>query len=438
VRADQEQRILVPAPEAIWPGCLNNLITNIRVPLPWAPMVQIARSEWRVAKGSQDISLTVILCAMWHWGGLVRQWSRLFFMLLGVGLAWEYQTHRTAALFVATIGAFIATVWFGLPRRQPGPDEVVYAAADLRREVKRIWEGRRVLLLNRAGDMNVSFDRVADFEDDGVQCPWQAGAIADIYDKYRDIPGGRLMILGAPGSGKTLLAITLVLEMITRGEQHAPSPSVPVPISVSGWDGVQDLGPWLVDRLVEGFRLSRAMAAELVERDYLLPVLDGLDETEPSPRDDNSISRMILEKLRNSPGANMGARPRPIVMTCRSDFYLDVNGRERLGNCVVVEARDIDRDAIDAYLRQQFKSDPAHSPFRSKLFANAISQPDNCLVTTLGRPVVPNVDILPPTYTGGWPRWPPRTETLVRWLLGCVPRTSGCWAGSTERAASIR
>jgi len=243
-------------------------------------------------------------------------------LLLGAGLALEYRTHQTAALFVATIGSFIATVWIGLPSRKPKTAEVADAAAHLRHEVRRIWEDRRALLLNEGNGVDVGFGRVPGLEEGNVDCSWETGSISTIYDRYRSIPGRRLLITGEPGSGKTLMAISLVLEMITQGEQLPLTASVPVPISVSGWNGKQDLGPWLVDRLVESFRLSRVMARELVDGNYLLPVLDGLDESDDDLHSESSVSHMILEKLRSSPGANFGTRPRPIVMTCRSDFYL--------------------------------------------------------------------------------------------------------------------
>jgi hypothetical protein len=328
----------------------------------------------------------VILCTVWYWGGLVRQWSRLFVVLFGIGLGLEYRGHQMAAVFIATIGGFIVTVLIGLPSRKPTPEQIAAAAAHLRHEVRRIWEDRRVLLLNEADGVDVGFDRITDLESGGAECPWHDGSTSSIYARYRSIPAGRLIILGPPGSGKTLLAITLVLEMITQGEQLPPGPSVPVPISVSGWDGQQDLGPWLVDRLVEGFRISRAVAVGLVEADYLLPVLDGLDETGTSPRDAGSVPRMILRKLRKSPGANLGVSPRPIVMTCRSDFYQEVQAPDRLRSAVVVEARDVGRAAIEAYLRLQFRSFPERSPFTSALFTAAIERPDSCLVTTLRRP----------------------------------------------------
>jgi len=263
---------------------------------------------------------------------------------------------------------------------------VATAAALLRREVRRVWEDRRVLLLNESHGIDVEFGRVADLEEGRVECHWEEGSASTIYERYQSIPARRMVILGKAGSGKTLMAIDLVLEMLTRGDRLPPAASVPVPISISGWNGEQDLGPWLVDRLVEEFRLSRIMARELVDGDYLLPVLDGLDETDPNPRGKDAVSGKILEKLKSSPGANFGTRPRPIVMTCRLDFYEAVRARDRVRDSVVIEAHDVKPDAIRAYLQMQFKFDPAHDPLRSRPFTAAMSNRDSCLVRTLGRP----------------------------------------------------
>lgn len=63
--------------------------------------------------------------------------------------------------------------------------------------------------------------------------------------------------------------------------RHAGDPAagkLPVPVSVAGWDGADDLATWLARRLKEEWHLAPAIGRTLVRRQLILPVLDGLDE----------------------------------------------------------------------------------------------------------------------------------------------------------------
>lgn len=105
-------------------------------------------------------------------------------------------------------------------------------------------------------------------------------ALPEIVAYYRDTSPRRLVITGADGAGKTVLALELLLALI---EERTEADPVPVRISLSQWDtDRQDLRQLLEQRLVEAYDWSPEMAAGLVFHNMVLPVLDGLDEMDPT------------------------------------------------------------------------------------------------------------------------------------------------------------
>jgi DNA polymerase III delta prime subunit len=107
--------------------------------------------------------------------------------------------------------------------------------------------------------------------------------ILEVYD--RPSIKGSLLILGTPGAGKTTTLLSLAKQLIGRElanlQQRSSKTVIPLIFELSTWrDDQQSIGDWLVAQLYENYggdRKSRVYETWL-EKQVLLPLLDGLDE----------------------------------------------------------------------------------------------------------------------------------------------------------------
>ncbi|TCO43789.1 helix-turn-helix domain-containing protein [Actinocrispum wychmicini] len=138
------------------------------------------------------------------------------------------------------------------------------------------------------------------------------GQLDQVADVYRRIPSGRLVVLGRAGSGKTVLAVRFVLDLLTRRNRIDP---VPVVFSLGSWrpDAIL-LRDWLIGQLVRDYPglaaagpVGSTVAAALIESGRILPVLDGFDE--------------IAVGLRGVALEALNATPMPLLLTSRPDEY---------------------------------------------------------------------------------------------------------------------
>lgn len=167
--------------------------------------------------------------------------------------------------------------------------------------------------------------------------------VTRVVEVYRKIVSGRMVVLGRAGSGKSVLAIRFVLDLLDA----EPVPRrVPVLFSFGSWDpSAVELGDWLADQLLRDHpHLARRtpggspLAAALVEAELILPVLDGFDEIAPGLRED------ALKAL------NETAYPL-LVTSRREQFAAAVEAAHAsLAGAAGVELEDLTVDDLAAYL----------------------------------------------------------------------------------------
>lgn len=168
------------------------------------------------------------------------------------------------------------------------------------------------------------------------------GRLDEVVDVYRRIPSGRLVVLGRPGSGKSILTTRFVLDHITSRTRTDP---VPVIFSIGAWDPTAiTFRDWLTAQLIRDHPGlagpapgGPSLAAALVEAGRVLPVLDGFDEIA------GGLHRPALEAL--------NATTLPLLLTSRpAEYATAVSETDVLTSAAAVELTDLTLDDLADYL----------------------------------------------------------------------------------------
>jgi hypothetical protein len=205
------------------------------------------------------------------------------------------------------------------------------------------------------------------------------GSLNELADKFLTLPHRRLVVLGKPGAGKTVLAMLLTLELLRRRQSGEP---VPLLLGLSSWDPTAEhLHVWIARRLGQDYPALRdpafgpGLPRQLAASEWVLPILDGLDEL-PEPLQ----VRAIRELDRASGG-------RPLVVTCRSQEYEKAArvGGEVLAGAAVVELEPIAPAEAVAFLRAT--TGPAAERW-DQVAAHLRAEPGGALAAALSTPLI--------------------------------------------------
>ncbi|WP_328399510.1 NACHT domain-containing protein [Streptomyces sp. NBC_00390] len=199
----------------------------------------------------------------------------------------------------------------------------------LAREVKRQEEQARRRLLGgsiRSIDVSFAFEPAPAHNAEGAA---PHGILGEVADYYRALRPGRLVITGAPGAGKTVLALHLMMRLL---EERRPGEAVAVRMTLSGFDPTrQTLEKWITERLVRDYPLGTREARLLMAARLVLPILDGLDEMDEEDFLGHPTSAAAARATAALHAMNAyldGTALGQLVVTCRSAPYSVLEAEE--------------------------------------------------------------------------------------------------------------
>jgi hypothetical protein len=169
----------------------------------------------------------------------------------------------------------------------------------------------------------------------------------------------RLLLVGEPGSGKTMAAYSLI-EYLDKAEGDERTPLL---VNLSAWEAQDDFEVFLVDYLCSpvGYQVrERAIASAFIGSDRYALVLDGLDEIPAGLRP--QFSERLDEFVRGLPG-EVG-----VVVTCRTQEYEQLLAAHftGLGLVQAVEILPLTREQLDSALTELAKFDKDWGAFLSQ------------------------------------------------------------------------
>ena len=186
------------------------------------------------------------------------------------------------------------------------------------------------------------------------RAPAPGARLIDIFDRL----DRALLILGAPGAGKTTQLLILARDLLQRAAGDSEHP-IPVVFPLSSWAERQpSLSEWLVEALSEQYGVPLKLGQAWVEADQILPLLDGLDEV---AQKDRAACAEAINAFRQEHGLL------PLVVCSRLTDYEVLGVPLQLQGALVV--RPLTYEQVDGYFekvgqplaaaREVLRDDPA-------------------------------------------------------------------------------
>lgn len=160
-----------------------------------------------------------------------------------------------------------------------------------------------------------------------------------ILDTFDDA-GQALLILGAPGAGKTTTLLELARQLLDRA---AADPFLPIPVvfNLSSWSERQpSLDDWLVEELNAKYLIPHKIGRAWIETDQILLLLDGLDEMR---QDAQATCGAAVNQFRRKRGLT------PIAVCCRAEEYELLPEPLELNNALLLQP--LEDEQVSDYIR---------------------------------------------------------------------------------------
>lgn len=289
----------------------------------------------------------------------------------------------SAAIGAASLLVSAASLYLSVRAMRPPLPTTAEAADRLARQVTERERTARHQLLgdnDKLIDITFGFRPASTHPAIGAR---RSPSLSKVVDYYHRSPH-RMVITGAPGAGKTVMAVELILDLLAARDTGQ---AVPVRISAASLDtdleAADAVEQWLRRHLVEVYQLPQATAHALVHDRLIIPVIDGLDEmdTGEKPAYDSRASRVLraINTYQDQYARAKGA----VVLTCRTAQYQALEGLQVGAH----DAARVDIAPVGHRLAQKFVEARAVDPAQwNKVLTTIRRNPDESLARSLSTP----------------------------------------------------
>ena len=305
-------------------------------------------------------------------------------------LAWRTWSHTSAGTFdpvnavigVASLAVSIAAFSLAARAQRAADTDVIAVAAQLAVAVEREeTDARRQLLSGYDRTINVRFGFKPALGH-GAAGAGGSGTLERVVAYYRKLQPRRMVITGAAGSGKTVLAVELMLGLLKDRAADAP---VPVRMSAASLDTSRPdrsaVADWMVAHLRQAYKMPEAAAGQLVAARMVLPVLDGLDEMDAVEAP--GYASRAGQAIRACNAYLDGQHKAAMVLTCRIGQYEALEyAREWVHDAARIQLRPVTVPAADRFLAARVTDQSRWQPVLSRMkqpgnppLARALSTP---------------------------------------------------------------
>jgi hypothetical protein len=296
------------------------------------------------------------------------------FLIVVVGLAWAFSPGQLTVIFtaLAAFAALATAIKWPVKPRPPSPEESRETAQRLaglmRKQLEKEPQRRQVndpmpigwRVEARPDASTVSASADVTFSDP------LAGLIATFIARPRPV-----VVVGAPGSGKTVLCARFAHELLL-----ADTSSVPFVLQISSWDAKEKISDWIIGSLLQEYAfLGRKVAEGLITHKLVLPILDGLDEIAENQQ------AYFLRAVDGSPSVRDA-----FILTCRTEEFHRANSLRALRGATVVRMLPMEAESVAEYLLEAIAGQELHR--WEPVLARLVESPEGPLATTLANPLM--------------------------------------------------
>jgi predicted NACHT family NTPase len=181
------------------------------------------------------------------------------------------------------------------------------------------------------------FSDVSEFSEPAGQTLPEGQNATNVFDRME--AGRTLLVLGEPGSGKTITLLKLAEDLIVRTERDLQQP-IPVVFNLSSWvRKLQSIEDWLLQELLEKYHVPTAFGKAWVESESLILLVDGLDEVKAEHR--NACVQGLNKFLQNHGSTDL-------IVCCRIKDYQLLDNQLTLRRAIFIQP--LNSEQITNYL----------------------------------------------------------------------------------------